>query len=470
MNIQSKKKDYSRVTKLMMNMIDKRISFTHEIITNEAFNYDKHYLPTEELKRKYYGYYENKVFRINKDFMKVIIDDNVELLKNMYKTMGDLHSTINLFDIVCRYNAIKCAKYLYSIKYPKIDINTVLGPIGLCSLSHDFLSGKPDVVSPEKYVELSTWLYNELSHEILDYDCLFIILILTGKSHLLYLFGDKFTVATNKVINIFLKNIEDTGTIKWFIDIVTKKEPLSEENCDLILRKFNLELWTYLYDVQEFDHKFHKLFPLIAERTDNIEFVNFICDKLEKNDPLYLNNYEVISCYLCDENLLNYMRSKGIKINVIRPSSPNFPPYKTIKFYTDKYFNKSNGWKCLKKLDDKFEDNYDDIDCFDEENNTSEDFEEIEVYKWKNGEMEITIAIESDNQYDSDNPISNIIRPNVVFEYSYYERSCGKIKVPYIQWHTNEDKVLSKFKEIIETYNNATNDMLTYVNRYIESK
>ena len=78
MNIQSKKKDYGRVTKLMMNMIDKRISFTHEIITNEAFNQDKYYLPIEELKRKYYGYYENKVFRINKDFMKVIIDDNVE--------------------------------------------------------------------------------------------------------------------------------------------------------------------------------------------------------------------------------------------------------------------------------------------------------------------------------------------------------------------------------------------------------
>lgn len=464
MNIQNKKKNYGRISKLMMNMIDKRISFTHEIITNDAFNKDKYYLPVEELKRKYYGYYENKVFRINKDYMKIIIDDNIELFKNMYKTIGNLHTTINLFDIVCRYNAIKCAKYLYSIKYPKIDINTVLGPIGLCSLSHDFLSGKPNVVVPEKYIELSNWLYDELSDEILDYDCLFIILILTGKSHLLYLFSDKFTVATNKIINIFLNKIEDTKTIKWFIDVITKKEQLSEENCDLILRKFNIELWIYLYSIQEFDHKFHKLFPLIAERTDNIEFVKFICDKLEKNDTLYLNVYEARSCYICDENLLNYMRSRGLTINIVRA---NLVPYKAIKFYTDKYFNKSNGWKCLKKiydrledrLENRLEDNFEDIECFDEENNLDEDFEDIELYKWKNKEMEIIITIELHNSL-----------PSVVYEYSFHERSCGKIKIPYIQWNTNEDKILSKFRENINTYNNAVNDMLIYVNQYIENK
>jgi len=86
----SRKITLGKSNKTIMNIISNKKSITHEIISIKAFNEDKLLMSKQQLKEKYYGYYRNKFYNINKDFIKVITTDNVELFSLIYKTIGDI--------------------------------------------------------------------------------------------------------------------------------------------------------------------------------------------------------------------------------------------------------------------------------------------------------------------------------------------------------------------------------------------
>ena len=472
----------------IINMINKNLFNIEDEITIENFNIDKIKLSKKELKIKYYGIKENNYFKINKQYLKIIIDDNNYLFKKIYKYLGDLDPTINLFEIMCRFNAIKCAKYLSNIKYPNININTCLGLVGY-NISqtpidtninninkYNFLNYKAIVIPPEKYLYMSEWLIIKYIDNINDFNNLFIMFILTGKIHLLKMFSsisnifncidtkkiffnitdnrkvyqreklylDKLDINSNQINtfdNIFLKKIEDTELIKWFIDKITEIDILSEENCDIILQKFNFQLWKYLYNIQEYDHKFHNLIQLIAENVDTIDFIDFICSKLDINDALYLNIYNIRNCYKCNEYVIKEMKERGFKINMIRP---DFSIQKITKLYINKVFLiDKEGW------------------FLDKDNNNNND-DNIKLIK--NNISVINILIK---------PYNN---PFIFFYYMYCDKIVIKKLIPlkaklsmlsqdkHIKyWEGNEESFLLLWKSEIDNYNTKVNDTIKYI-------
>jgi hypothetical protein len=457
--------------------IDKK-KFNHiklKKITLEKFNLDKIKLTREELKIKYYGYGNKNSYKINKEFLILLEEDDIDLFKKIYNFLGDPSPNLNLFDIACRFNSFYCVKFLVDKKYPKININTALGLVGLYSLNIDFtqndllsslnlnefkINNKTYNIKEEKYINLSEWLIFNFIDNITDFNNLFIIFVLTNKVHLLKIFSKMFSI-NNKIAKEFFQKIDNIETIKWFIDKVREKESISEENCDIILSKFNLELWDYLYNLQEYDHKFHKLFPIIAEKSKTIDFAKFICDKLDINDTLFLNVYNIRNCYNYDINVLNYMQERGVKFNIIRP---NFSIKKLSKLYVEKYFTKEDNWKYtqlypytedndpyIKREDDNINIKRED-DPYSKIDNDIEDDDQYmkrdrEDFKWKNNNFEIGLSIEQ-----NDNPF-------VFFYYIYYDRMVIKKLTTLAMWQGNEEKFLLRWYKEVDNYNQCINNI-----------
>lgn len=448
----SRKITLGKSNKTIMNIIANKKSITHEIITLKAFNEDKLLMSREQLKEKYYGYYEDNIYKINKDFMKVITTDNIDLFSVMYNTMGDIDKKINLFDIICRYNAIKCAKFLHKVNYPKIHPEKVFGVIGLCSLTHDFAKGMVTIVPPEKYLELSKWFLEtfEMTH---DYTSLFIVLVMSGKSDLLNIIGKDFIGINNNLLIIFIKKIYHTETLKWFISKVVEREQIHDVTVQLVLEKCDFKLWEHVYKLKEFDHMFHKLIPLIAERCVDKKFVDFICDKLDPNDTLYLNLYEIRNCFICNPEILLYMKSKGIKFKVV---ADDFSQNKRIKFYFDKYFNKYSNWFCVKISLDLTDDTMipQKLDIFDDENYCETDYEDIDLYIWKSDDEKKQIKICQTNDLDV---------PTLTCKYLYCSRRSIINTIPLEEWKENEDKYLKLFIQEINKHTESVDELVDFI-------
>lgn len=468
----------------VMEMIEYNDNLTTDgEITLDKFNIDKIKLTRNELKLKYYGFPENCKFRVNKDYLKILSNDDYKLFKAIYDYIGDIGKNLNLFELICRFGAFKCAKYLSDIKYQYININVALCVVGINDftsgmtitndinkINSDFSTGstRAIVIPPEKYVYMSEWLILKYIDNITDFNNLFIMFVLTGKVHLLRLFSSYFNV-TNDIASMFLKIVNDTELIKWIIDKMLEKGKINEENCDLILLKFDFELWKYLYEKQEYDHTFHKLIPLIAERTKTIDFAQFICNKLDVNDALYLNIYEVYNCYPCNEIVIEYMKMRGIKMNIVRPDctfslyckpSRNgtlqnryFSLQKLAKLYVDKIFTKENRW--IYTREDITDEELDEIG---EEN---EIFDFIKEFKWKRDNIyEIYIIIDEDGKDENNNQED---QEYISLNYKFCDKIVLSETISIDLWEENEESILLTWKNKIDNYHKNVDDIIKHI-------